>query len=480
MKKTLVLLAIFGMFAFTSCNDFLNEELEGEYTSNNIFNTVDEANYAITGMYNSLSFTSASNMIWVFGDVASDDAVKGGSASDQAEIGMIDEFNVKSDNGILLTYWKFAYEGINRANNVIHGKFGSAVSDDMREQMIAEAKFIRAYYYFNLVNIWGKVPLRLEPHSPSNVNKPLSDVTAVYERIETDLDEAGKVLPPSYTNAADQGRITKGAAYGLLAKAQLYQKKWKDCLTTITTEIEPLGIYGLEDNYADLFKLGAENSKEAVFAVRHKSNQNPGVGNSLNQWFAPLIENGYYFDAPTNNYALSFSEQTVDGETDPRLDASIGRPGKEWLNGDIFDLDWSSTGYLVKKHNQPLSEVPAGTKGDGGLPYIYLRYADILLMKAEAQAEDNQLENAAKTLEIVRKRAGLDYAKPINQQQMRDVIYLERRRELGFEFHRFFDLMRWGKDVATQALGSNFRWEEPRYYFPIPQSEVDSNHGITK
>ncbi|WP_419033270.1 RagB/SusD family nutrient uptake outer membrane protein, partial [Dysgonomonas gadei] len=139
---------------------------------------------------------------------------------------------------------------------------------------------------------------------------------------------------------------------------------------------------------------------------------------------------------------------------------------------------WSITGYLVKKHNQPLAEVPAGTKGDGGLPYIYLRYADILLMKAEAYTEANDLDMAAAALKLVRDRAGLAYTKPVNQEQMRSVIYLERRRELGFEFHRFFDLMRWGKDVATQALGSDFKWQEPRYYFPIPQNELDSNNGI--
>lgn len=478
MKKLSILFLIIGLFTLNSCNDFLNEELEGEYTSDNIYNTQEEADLALTGVYNSLSFTTSSNMMWVFGDVASDDAVKGGSASDQAEIGMIDEFNIKSDNGILLTYWQFAYEGISRANNVIHGSYGSAVSNDVKESMIAQAKFVRAYYYFNLVNIWGKVPLRLEPTTPSNVNKPLSEVSDIYSRIETDLSEAAAVLPATYSNAADKGRITKGAAYGLLAKAQLYQKNWDGCIKTITTLLEPLGIYDLETNYEDLFKLGAENSKEALFAICHKSNQNPGVGNSLNQWFAPLPEGGYYFNAPTNNYVLAFSEQTTSGQTDPRLDASIGRSGKEWLNGESFDLTWSVTGYLVKKHNQPLAEVPAGTKGDGGLPYIYLRYADILLMKAEAYTEDGNIGDAAATLKLVRDRAGLAYVNPINQDQMRSVIYLERRRELGFEFHRFFDLMRWGKDVATQALGSDFKWEEPRFYFPLPQNEVDSNSGI--
>lgn len=478
MKKTFIIATLIGIFAFSSCSDFLDEPLEGEYTSENIFKTEEEANLALTGTYNSLSFTSSSNMIWVFGDVASDDSEKGGSASDQAEIGMIDEFNIKSDNGILLTYWKYAYEGINRANNVIHGDYGSSISDEVKNSMIAQAKFIRAYYYFNLVNIWGEVPLRTEIIGQNNVNTGLSPVSTIYAQIESDLNDAANVLPATYTSATDAGRITKGAAYGLLAKAQLYQEKWDECIKTITEKLEPLGIYGLENNYADLFKLGSENSNEAIFAIRHLSNQNPGVGNSLNQWFAPLVEGGYYFNAPTNNYVLAFNEQTLTGETDPRLDASVGRSGKPWLNDDIFDLTWSSTGYLVKKHNQPLSEVPKGTKGDGGLAYIYLRYADILLMKAEAYAQLNELGNSASALRVVRDRAGLRYISPVNKDQMLSVIYLERRRELGFEFHRFFDLMRWGKDTATNALGADFKWVEPRFYFPIPQTEVDSNSGI--
>lgn len=162
MKKIATIVILPGSMVFGSCDDFLDEPLKGEYTGKNIFNTAEEADLALTGVYNSLNFTTSSNMIWVFGDVASDDAVKGGSASDQAEIGMIDEFNIRSDNGILLTYWQFVYEGINRANNVINGVYHASFDADTKLRMIAEAKFIRAYYYFNLVNIRGKVPLRVE------------------------------------------------------------------------------------------------------------------------------------------------------------------------------------------------------------------------------------------------------------------------------------------------------------------------------
>ena len=479
MKK-IYIIALFA-FLFSSCENFLDEEIKGTQTSNTIFKTKPEADYAMTGVYNALNFTSSSNMIWVFGDVASDDAVKGGSPGNQTDIGYIGDFNVKADNGIIHTYWKFAYEAISRANNVIHGSFGGEIDDATRESYIAQAKFVRAYYYFNIVNIWGKVPLRLEPNTPANKDKELSEVSAIYAAIETDLNDASKVLPAAYSDIKDKGRVTKGAAFGLLAKAQLYQNKWSESLLTIA-ELEKLGIYDLVDDYSSMFKLGSEDLKETVFAIRHLSFQNPGVGNSLNQWFAPSAENGYFFDAPTQNFVLAFDERTTTGATDPRLDASIGRPGQEWMNGEEFESSWSpATGYLVKKHNQPLTEVGAGVKGDGGLAYVYLRYADILLMKAECYANTDQISLAAAPLNKVRNRAKLRSLTTVElntKTQALEAIYLERKRELGFEFHRFFDLMRWGKTIAQQALGGNLIWAEPRFYFPIPQSELNANSGI--
>ena len=469
------------IFLFTSCESFLDEEIKGTYTSNTIFNTKGDADYALTGVYNSLSFTSSANMIWVFGDVASDDAVKGGGSGDQTDIGYINDFNVKSDNGVLISYWQFAYEGISRANNVIHAKFGADIDDDSKASYIAQAKVIRAYYYFNLVNIWGKVPLRLEPNTTANKDKPLSEVADIYAAIEKDLSDAASALPAVYSDASQKGKMTKGAALGLLAKAQLYQQKWSGCLTTIA-ELNQLNLYDLVDDYSTLFKLGSQNTKEAVFAINHLSTQNPGVGNSLNQWFAPSPENGYYFDAPTQSFVSVFDENTTLGAVDPRLDVSIGRGGYDWSNGEAFDPSWSpATGYLVKKHNQPLSEVPAGVKGDGGLAYLYLRYADILLMQAECLANDNKVSDVATPLNRVRNRAklrSLTATELASKNQALEAIYLERRRELGFEFHRFFDLMRWGKTAAQQALGANFIWSEPRYYFPIPQSETSANAGI--
>ncbi len=470
MKRLIyVFLVLAGL---SSCDDFLTEDLKGDYNSTNILSNEEQAQLAVNAIYNAAAY---SINLWKFGDIASDDAVKGGNDGDQAEIGYIDDFTAQSDNGVIAEFWQNTYETISRANNVIDGIKNTPMDATKKEQMIAEAKFLRAYSYFQLVNIFGEVPLKLYPqNSDKNIYVGLSSVEGIYTQIEKDLTDA-VVLPVSYA-VTETGRATRGAAYGLLAKAQLYQKKYGEALTSIQN-LESLNLYDL-DSYENLFKLGNENSIETIFAICFLSNQVPTCSNALNQWLAPSIESGYFFDNPTQSWVDIFTEKQTDGSDDLRLDVSIGRDGKAWLNDNTFSSSWSSTGYLVKKHNQPLSEVDAGRKGDGGLAYIYLRYADILLMKAECQNELHHPDLAEAPLNRVRNRAGLADISGKTESEMRSLIRTERRKELGFEFHRFFDLMRWGKEVATEALGSGFTWTEPRYYFPLPQTELDSNLGI--
>lgn len=336
----------------------------------------------------------------------------------------------------------------------------------------------------HIVNIWGAVPLRTEPNAAGNGNLALSDVPTVYAKMESDLSDAIASAVPVAYSAADAGRATKGAAYALRAKVYLFRGNWGACLADIES-LEALQQYELAETYGELFVPGAEDNREVIFAARHLAGQNPGLGNILNVYFAPSVETGYYFNAPTQSFVDCFDEQTPEGQTDPRLDVSVGRPGQPWVNGDTFDASWSPTGYLVKKYEQPLSEVPVGTKSDGYLPYIYLRYADVLLMKAEALANRNtgtDLEDACDALDLVRARAGLAPTAAETQQAVLAAIRLERRRELGFEAHRFFDLMRWGREIAVEALGPDLAavWTGDRFYFPIPQAELDSNKGIVQ
>lgn len=483
LRMVAVLLLLLPVAA---CTDFLTEDLKGDFASDTFYQNDKQAVQAINGVYNAIAFNSFNNAVWVFGDVASDDAVKGGNPGDQAEITYIDEFFADANNGIINNYWKFAYEAIARANNVIANVPGVQMDEALKNRIIGEAKFIRAYTYFNLVNVFGKVPLKLLPQlTQETIHVPRSEVPAIYQQIEKDLNDAAAVLPDSY-GSTDAGRVTRGAALGLLGKASLYQNKWQEAVNYFH-QLENLGVYGLLDNYSDNFKVAFKNNKEAVFEIQHLTGQNPFMGNALNQWFAPAAEGGYYFNAPTQSLVNAFEISTT-GAADPRLDASIGRDGQPWLNGEIFSASWSPTGFLTKKHQQPLSEVPSSLKGDGDLNYTYLRYADVLLMKAEAFNELNNADSARANLNKVRQRArnSFDGNAPAdlladvttsNKDQLRTAIQKERRTELAQEFHRYFDLMRWGKAVAEAALGTDFNFEINRYQ-PLPQAEIDANQAI--
>jgi len=474
MKKYDIILSLTLLGLFSSCSGFLDEKLKGQYSAENYYTTEEAATQAVNGIYNSLY----SIKLWIFGDVASDDAVKGGNAGDQGDINFINDFTASSDNGVISTFWQDTYETISRANNVIAYVPSMSIDATLRDRLVGEAKFLRAFSYFNLVNVFGKVPLKLLPQTTqANINVGLSEVSAIYTQIEKDLNDAIAVLPASYSS--EKGRVTKGAAYGLLAKADLYQQKYAECLTNINA-LESLKQYRLAGNYADLFKAGAEDSSEIIFGIRYVNDTKASLGNLMTVWFAPSTEGGYYFDAPTQSYVDAFTEKDTTGADDPRLDASIGRDGKPWFNKTTYSSSWSeATGYLVKKYDE--DAVPGLAIAQSTVPYHYMRYADILLMKAEAINElggADAVAKAAVPLNQVRKRAGLAPTTASTQGALRAVIRNERRKELGFEFHRFFDLMRWGKEAAETALGSDFKWKEPRFYFPLPQEELDANKAL--
>ncbi len=492
MKKIVVVLSM--VLITISCSDFLDEDLQGIYTSGTFYKTDDHAMLALTAAYQPMSFTNIRNPLWVFGDVASDDAIKGGFAGDQSEIEFIEQFTYTRDNGFLQHIWQRYYEGISRANDVIH-RLGPDVTDEVRERVTAEAKFLRAYYYFHLVNIFGEIPLKTEPaYTASDLHVPVSTVSDIYDQIETDLLEAAETLLEMGSSQA--GRATAGAAYGLLAKAYLFQEKYTESLNAIE-EMEKAGNYALMDVYSHNFMAAHQNNAESVFEIQHLSGQDPVLGNSLNQWFAPQHENGYFFNAPRTEFKEAF-EQNADDIYDPRLDYSIGREGGTWVNGEDFDPAWSeTTGFLVKKHVQPLSEIPIGRKRDSDLNYVFMRYAEVLLVKAEALNESGQSAEALVPLNTVRKRAResflhdetldgygtvpdglLSDITTTNQAELRNIIRKERRVELGFEFHRFYDMMRYGRAYAEPKLAhTNFNYDQHRY-FPIPQSEVDINNQI--
>ncbi len=499
MKKlilyTFLLSACF--FLGIGCKKFLTKDIQGVYPANQFYQTATEALEAINAAYQPLTFTNAtSNPLWVFGDVASDDAVKGGIAGDEPDIGFIDAFTINANNSNLAAEWGNFYEGITECNLVLANVPGISMDTALRSRILGEARFLRSWYYFMLINIYGDVPLVLAPLAPSEMQIAQSTAKSIYEGvIEPDLRTAMSVLPATY-DAADVGRVTSGAATALLAKVYLYQQKW-DSAIVATQQVINSGQYSLMQMYRYDFDANHKNNQESIFEVQMLTLQVPQAGNALNQWFAPAVDGGYYFDAPTQSFVSEF-EQTPAGVFDPRLDYTVGRDSMPWFNGETFISSWSPTGYLTKKYQQPFTEIPINLKGDGSCNYLAIRYADVLLWYAEALNEMGQSAAALVPLNQIRKRAresylydstltGHDSIPPgllpdvtfTGQSDVRSAIQHERRVEFGFEFHRYFDVIRWGQAYATQAMSNSpgFIYTVNKV-FPIPQSERDADKAL--
>src|SRR6478735_10018303 len=279
MRKHILKLG-WSIALLAGCQKYLDKPLLGVYSNNSFYQTKDQAIQAINAAYQPLSFTSATtNPVWVFGDVASDDAVKGGNPGDQNDIELIDRFNITPINGNLGNEWGTLYEGITRCNMVLAKIPDIAMDDATKTRILGEARFLRAWYYFNLVIIFGEVPVILEPLNSDQLQIPQSPVKDIYESvIEPDLKLAFANLPASYTGA-DIGRATSGAAMALLAKAYLYQGKW-DSSATASSSVINSNQYQLAPLYTQNFSPLYKNNTESIFEVQMKSGQNPLVGNS--------------------------------------------------------------------------------------------------------------------------------------------------------------------------------------------------------
>jgi len=497
MNRHIPILLLLVFFFSSGCKKFLDEPVLGRYDDENYFTSDANALSAITAAYVPLTFTdAAANSIWVLGDIASDDVIKGGLAGSAADYTNIDEFNnILPSNGALESIWKTYYDGIFRCNVVTDGlsSENTGVSEALKKVILAEAKFLRAYYYSELTSCFGSIPLRLKVESLAELQSPAVPQDQVYARIEKDLQEAAADLPETRPGA-EAGRATKGAALALLARVYLNQQKWTQAAEAASA-VEGLNIYKLTDDFSDNFKASAKNNQEVIFAVWHISAAQPNQGNSLNYWFAPQSLNGNGFFLPNQSLADNF-ERSPSGITDPRMDYTLAMEGKSYYDSD-FDPSWTSTGFLSKKHIQPLSEVPKNTKNQGSLNYEAIRFAEVLLIKAEALNEAGMTEQALVPLNKLRKRAResflFDESLPgngdvpvdllpditsVSKEQARELIRRERRSELALEFHRFFDIVRYGKTYAETALaGTGFVYEQHRF-FPIPQSERDTNKKL--
>jgi hypothetical protein len=391
---------------------------------------------------------------------------------DQAWMDQFSTFSFTADNGGFNGQWSYDYEGIARINKAVAYLTDTqlmtrlGMDETLRKRMLGEVLFLRAYYYFELVNYFGDVPLILKPianfQEAYEVSKRQPAAT-VWEQINKDLADAKGLLPNTkYADNTDKWRVSKGAVIALQAKAALYNQKWDDVLTFIT-ELETLGFYHLNANYFDNFNVAKEYADdEVIFSYNHTASQVPSNGNCV------CAVMGWGFIAPTANFISTFETN------DPRL---------------LYTIDVTAqASYKI------LGETTTGNKGNEQSPSnkVLIRYADVLLWKAEAYNEKTNPSAAIGLVNQVRLRArttprvtgGTAPAGTLPDRNIattdkalvKDWIMQERRVELGFESQRFNDLRRWktAKQVLT-ALGRNF--QDKHYLYPVPQGEIDKSGG---
>lgn len=560
MKKYLYLILIAICTTISCSEEFTNVEPIGALSDAQLANATG-IDLLLTGAYSALDGVrnggnggwgrSADN--WVM-DVISDDAHKGSTDSDQADLFELEVYNWATGNGYLIDRWDVLYAGVNRANAVITLINSNENSADFNVEL-AQARFLRGHFNFELMKIYGNVPYVSDENAANfEFNLPNSgDTKLQWSHIEADFSYAMNNLPAARTGSYSQaGRPLSWAAQAFLGKAQLYQAKWAEALTNLESVINN-GPYALHPNLLDNFMSATENGAEAIFAIQYSADDAqsmqgnttgalnyPGGGpfGSCCGFYQPTqdLVDAYQTDNGlplldtfqdthvTNDYgvesAASFTTHT--GPLDPRLDFTVGRrgidyngygahAGKDWIRASFADI---SGPYLPKKNVYTKGDDPnIGTGSWGqqlsGINYHIMRYADVLLMAAEAAVETGDLEKGRSYVNQIRTRAkDMAYVKAADgsdaanysielyattwsdQAYARKAVRFERRLELAMEGHRSFDLRRWG--VAETVLNKYIMkeaevitpfakgqvYQQKHNLFPIPLSAIDGSGGV--
>jgi tetratricopeptide (TPR) repeat protein len=453
----------------------------------NFYKTTDDAVAAINAAYQPLQRPKLYNLrMWATDIMAANSEVGAGGGTDGIETKDEANFVTTTDNAGVLDLYRGPAPGILACNIVLDKVPAIEMDENIKKRILGEAHFLRGLYYFILVRFFGDVPLITKPQNVGDDLNPARTPKAdVYKQIISDLSNAMDMLPPreSYSGS-DVGRASKGAATGLLAKVYLtlgdYQKTVDLC-----KQVTALG-YKLNPNYADNFSATNKNTVESLFEVQYSGATTYGFFDDFNQasWVSTFtgprnsdfVGGAYGWNQPTQEFVDSYESG------DKRKDVTILYEGGPAFDGKDYKASYSGTGYNLRKFLVPKSISPDYNTNPAD--FIVLRYADVLLMEAEALNELGQTAAAIVPLNEVRERAGLaDKAANISKEAMRDVILHERRMELAFEGQRWFDLIRVqdgqygleflhsiGKVNATQKF----------LLLPIPQVERDANPNLTQ
>ncbi|MGO4772003.1 RagB/SusD family nutrient uptake outer membrane protein [Flavobacterium sp. W22_SRS_FK3] len=485
MKKYIYIFLLTGILfstIFISCSDdFVETKPNYSIDSENYFNSKEDYDQALVAAYDILQSTYVNVLL---GEIASDNTLAGGeSPTDVVGFQQVDDMIHTPVNSNLYDIWNWMFAGVQRTNYIL--EFKDKTDFEGKAEILAETRFLRAYYQFELVKWFGGIPMKGDARFKlgDETKIPRSSVSEVYASIEADLVYAIANLSPS---ASQKGRVTKGAAQALLGKAYLYQDKFSQAANTLESLITT-SPYSLVSDYNSIFEMEGENGSESIFEVQYTDVEGAGFGclqcsegnvavgfSGIRGYEGPVFSSGFSFNIPTQESADAFEVG------DKRKDVAIldivawaaANTGVKFAKGNE-DTGFFNRKYLPRKRS-------ANAAGDLNLTnpnnYRAIRYADVLLMAAEAYNRGGIDDGKARGyLNQVRRRAFGDTNHDISASgaALTDFILAERRLELFGEGHRFFDLVRTGKAVGT-IPGFEANKNE---LFPIPIQEIQFSNG---
>jgi len=439
MKRITIVLLIATLF--TACEEgFLELSPPSEANVNNFFQDANDFNTALMACYGQLQ--KYVNTYFDLVEYRSGNLNIIAPTASNLERYNIDRFVETSANSIIRDAWALYYNTILRCNKIISQAEGIDMNEALKQQYIGESRFIRALTYFNLVRFWGNVPIVLKPISPEEALKiGRSEISEVYAVIEEDLIAAVEYLPESY-NDNDIGRATSGAAKSLLGKVYLTQNKYSEAKSILS---QVLNKYSLLDSINDVFDVANKMNAEVIFAIRFNKEV---IGEGHSSWFAVSdVSTSHISDYLLNSYSANDKRKSL---------VEYSQVGTGFVLNKFYDLQSSTTKKV-------------------GNDYIILRYSDVLLMYAEALAEEGDLNNALNYLNMVHQRAGLPEilsSELPDIQSMKEALLKERKLEFPLEGKIWFDLIRTGTAISEIAkIGITI--QEYQLIYPVPHTEVE-------
>jgi hypothetical protein len=477
-----------ALLTAAACDSFIEPDPQDILAPENFYKTSTDAIAAVNAVYEQNKWTHWL-AYWFITDVATDDMIA--TANFGSDGHRLSNYTTDATEWVFGDVWGNSYRTINRANAVLGRVPAITMDETLKDRVLGEAYFLRALSYFDLVRWFGDVPLLVEEvTSLDNLNVARDPAAAVYAQIESDLQSASQMLPTSY-EGADVGRVTWGAAMSLLAKVYLTQRKWDEAAAA-AGEVISSGEYELLQDYYDNFVIANELvNSESIFEINYDGVSDPGAGSvhmlfSLPQNFPGGDAYGLMQLPPSLLSIYAAADERGEGATYmlPGYTDAMGRT-----------TNWAMPpGAAIHKFLDETSaqNMTARAWGAQRNNWIVLRYADVLLMYAEAVAEGGTptAGTALERLDEVRDRAGLGPAGALSGQALIDAIRLERRREFVFEGQRWFDLSRWDlldaaitaktTELQTVYPGETDIHGVPSNLWPIPQSEIDINPSLTQ